>query len=102
MVSAATRTDIQILVDGAKNTLLDRLAPRNYIQAMSESLRISILQNLHELHAENQQVIKSGQMQREQMVQRMMSLESEMRAMRQLVVQLLEQQSRMMSRMVQK
>jgi len=102
MVSAATRNDIQILVDGAKNTLLDRLAPRNYIQAMSESLRISILHNLHELHAENQQVIKAGQAQREQLVQRMISMENEMRTMRQLIVQLLDQQSRLVSRMAQK
>jgi hypothetical protein len=99
MVSAATRSDVQGMVEGAKNTLLDRLAPRNYIQAMSEGLRISILQNLNELHAENQLVIRAGQTQREQLMQRMASMETEMRTMRQLIVQLLEQQARMMSRL---
>lgn len=99
MVSAATRSDVQGMVEGVKNTLLDRLAPRNYIQAMSESLRISILQNLHDLHGENQQLIRSGQMQREQLMQRMASMEGEMRAMRQLIVQLIDQQARLISRL---
>lgn len=99
MTSAASRGDIQIMVEGAKNTLLDRLAPRNYIQAMSESLRISILHNLHELHAENQQVIRSGQMQREQLVQRMTAMESELRSQRQLLTQIFEQQGRIINRL---
>lgn len=100
MISAATRSDIQGMVEGAKNTLLDRLAPKNYIQALSESLRASILQNLHYLHGENQQLMRSGQMQREQLMQRMTSLEGEVRAMRQLIVQLADQQSRLMSRLL--
>jgi hypothetical protein len=99
MISAATRSDVQGMVEGAKNTLLDRLAPRNYVQALSESLRISILQNLHELHAENQQVIRSGLTQREQLIQRMTALESELRTMRQLLVHMHEQQGRLLGRM---
>lgn len=98
MVSAATRSDIQGMVEGVKNVLLDRLAPRSYIQAMSESVRMSIIQNLEELHMENQQMIRNSLAQREQTLQRVASVETEVRALRQLMVQMLDQQVKLMSR----
>jgi hypothetical protein len=99
MVTAVTRNDVQVMVEGVKNSLLDRLAPRNYIQAMAESVRMSILQNLEELHAENQQMLRNSQMQRVQLVQKVTSIETEVRALRQLVVQLIDQQIKLMSRL---
>jgi hypothetical protein len=98
MLSAATRSDVQGMVEGVKNTLLDRLAPRNYVQALAESVRGSILQNLQELHAENQQMIRSGQTQREQLSQRIGAIEGEIKVVRQLLNQVLEQQARIMNR----
>lgn len=99
MVTALTRGDVQVMVEGVKNSLLERLAPRNYIQAMAESVRMSIIQNLEELHADNQQMIRNSQMQRAQVLQRVTSIETEVRTLRQLVVHLIDQQSKLTSRL---
>lgn len=97
MLSAATRQEVQGMVEGVKNTLLDRLAPKNYIQALADSLRVSILQNLYQLHAENQMLYRSGQTQRDQIQQRIISLEAEVKTIHQLLGRIAEQQAKVLA-----
>lgn len=92
MGPSATRQDLQGVVDNAKNTLLDRLAQRNYIHALNESVRNSILHKMSELHVENQIVIRNGQQQREMLIQRISGLESQLKAVQQTLLRILEQQ----------
>lgn len=94
MLQSATKQDMQGMVENAKNTLLDRLAQRSYIQALNESVRLSILQKMGELHMENQTVIRNGQQQREHIVQRLLIIETQLKVMQQSMTRLLEQQRR--------
>ena len=96
MLAPATRQDIQTSVDSAKSVLLAQLAPKNYIQGVADNLRMSIVQNLQSLHAENQIVLRNSQTNRDMLLQRVVSLELQMRSLNQNLAKIIEQNNRAM------
>lgn len=96
MLAPATRQDIQTSVDSAKSVLLAQLAPKNYIQGVADNLRMSIVQNLQSLHAENQIALRSSQTNRDMLLQRVVSLELQMRSLNQNLAKIIEQNNRAM------
>ena len=96
MLAPATRQDIQTSVDSAKSVLLAQLAPKNYIQGVADNLRMSIVQNLQSLHAENQIALRSSQTNRDMLLQRVVSLELQMRSLNQNPAKIIEQNNRAM------
>jgi hypothetical protein len=91
---AATRQDMQTALDRAKNSILGNMFSRSDAQAIVTQLRSSILQDLHEMHAENQQAIRSAQAHRLQMTTRIANLEREVGVLQQILSRILDQQSR--------
>ncbi len=91
---AATRQDMQTALDRAKNSILGNMFSRSDAQAIVSQLRSSILQDLHEMHAENQQAIRSAQAHRLQMTTRIANLEREVGILQQILSRILDQQSR--------
>lgn len=89
MIAAATRQDIQIALDRTKNTILGSMFSRNDAQSTISQLRNGILQDLRELHAENQMNIRQSQTQHDQINQRINSLQHD-------VGKVLEQQSQIL------
>ena len=96
MLAPATRQDIQTSVDSAKSILLAQLAPKNYIQGVAENLRMSIVQNLQTLHAENQIALRNNQTNRDILLQRVISLELQMKTLNQNLARMIEQNNRAM------
>ncbi len=91
---AATRQDMQTALDRAKNSILGSMFSRSDAQAIVTQLRTSILQDLHEMHAENQQAIRGAQAHRLQLNTRMSNLEREVSVLQQILTRILDQQSR--------
>jgi hypothetical protein len=97
MIAAATRQDLQGALEYAKNSIIEKMVSRGYMQSVVDQVRMSILQSLHELHAENQQFIRQSQLQRDQLITRLLAVEQEVRVLRQLTVKMLEQQNKTMN-----
>jgi hypothetical protein len=89
MITAATRQDMQGIVDYAKNTILGQMVSRGQLQTVAEQIRATILQNLHELHAENQQLIHQSHAQRQVLINRLSILEQEVKSLHQAINRLL-------------
>lgn len=77
MIAAATRQDIQTALDRTKNTILGSMFSRNDAQSTISQLRNGILQDLRDLHAENQASIRMSQTQHDQINQRINALTHE-------------------------
>jgi hypothetical protein len=98
MVAAATRQDIQTALDRTKNSILGSMLSRNDVQISVAQLRNGILQDLHDMHADNMQVIRQSQAQRDQVIMvRVSNIERNTAIIQQLLVRLVEQQARAMS-----
>jgi hypothetical protein len=97
MIAAATRQDLQTALDRTKNSILGTVMSRNDIQVSVTQLRTSILQDLHEMHAENQQALRQSQAQRYQLMVRVNNLEHQMTATQQIMLRILDQQTRAMN-----
>lgn len=96
MVAAATRQDIQTALDRAKDSILGNMPSRNDFQTLVVQLRNSILQDLHDMHAENQQAIRVSLAHRDQMMVRISNVERNLLATQQLMARLYDQQMRML------
>lgn len=94
MIAAATRQDIQTALDRTKNTILSSMFSRNDAQSTISQLRNGILQDLRELHAENQTNIRTTQTQHDQINQRINALQHE-------IYKVLEQQNQIMAQLQQ-
>ena len=88
MIAAATRQDLQTALDRTKNTIIGTVFSRNDAQATLTQLRNGILQDLRELHAENQAVMRLAQTQHDQIIQRMAMLQQQMARLQEQQVQI--------------
>lgn len=77
MNAAATRQDVQSALDRVKLSIIGNMLSRNDVQNFVGQMRNSMLQDLHELHAENQQNIRISQTQHEQIIQRVATLQQQ-------------------------
>ncbi len=75
MAEPATRQDVQNSVDRAKSAILSSVLTRNDLQSLAGQIRGAILQDLHGMHAENQAIMRQSMNYREQLLQRIASLE---------------------------
>jgi len=75
MAEPATRQDIQNSVDRAKSAILSNVLSRNDLQTFVGQIRGGILQDLRNMHAENQAIIRQSISYRDQLLQRIASLE---------------------------
>lgn len=94
---AATRQDVQNAFERARSSIMGNMVSRNDVQLSVTQLRNSILQDIHEMHAENQQAIRQSQAQRYQSLVKVTSLEHQMAGTQQMLLRLLDQQSRILS-----
>ena len=94
MIAAATRQDMYSALERAKNTILGTTLNRADAQTIVAQLRTSILQDLHELHMQNQNTLRQSQNQRVQLMLKMADIERSMSMMQQLLTRMVEQQSR--------
>lgn len=78
MIAAATRQDLQMALDRTKNSIIGTVFSRSDAQNVLSQLRNGILQDLRELHAENQAGIRLSQTQHDQMIQRIAGLQQQM------------------------
>lgn len=97
MITAATRQDMQTALERTKNSILGTMFSRNDAQAVVMQLRASILQDLHELHNENQQVLRQFQAQREQFLVRLSNVERNVVTTHQMMLRIIDQQNRIMN-----
>lgn len=87
-----TKQDVQNVIDNARNRLQERIASRQDLQAVQESIRV-LNTNLQQ----SQQLLRQAEFQRVQMIRRtvsmetrMLQLEHELQNMRRAIVQLAE------------
>lgn len=78
MIAAATRQDLQTALDRTKNSIIGTVFSRSDAQNVLTQLRNGILQDLHDLHSENQAGIRLAQTQHEHMIQRIAGLQQQM------------------------
>lgn len=91
---AATRQDLQTALERAKTSIMGGMVSRNEIQVSVTQLRNSILQDLHEMHAENQQALRQSQAQRYQVLVRIANIERQIAGIQQVLLRVLDQQSK--------
>lgn len=91
---AATRQDLQTALERAKTSIMGGMVSRNEIQVSVTQLRNSILQDLHEMHAENQQALRQSQAQRYQVLVRIANIERQISGIQQVLLRVLDQQSK--------
>lgn len=94
---AATRQDVQTALERTKNTILGSMVSRNEVQVSVTQLRNSILQDLHDMHGENQQAIRQSQAQRYQVLLKVTNMEHQIAALQQIMLRILDQQTRAMN-----
>jgi hypothetical protein len=78
MIAAATRQDLQTALDRTKNSIMGSVFSRSEAQNIMAQLRNGILQDLRELHSENQAGIRLAQTQHSEMIQRIAGLQQQM------------------------
>lgn len=98
---AATRQDIQGVVDYAKNSILQRVMSKGEFQSVAEQVRDRILSEINSIHQENQQMLRASSQSRETLIRkttamesRMASLEQEFKVLQQMIGRIFEQQVR--------
>lgn len=91
---AATRQDLQTALERAKNSILGNMVSRNDTQAFIAQLRNNILQDLHDMHSENQQALRQSQAQRYQLAIKVSNIERQMADLQQVMLRILDQQTR--------
>ena len=88
MIAAATRQDLQGAMEHAKNAIMQRMVSPNHLQLLADQLRVGNAQNLRDLHMENAQLSM-----------RLSNIEQEMRALRQVLGRILDQQTKAMNKL---
>ena len=101
---AATRQEIQGVVDYAKNSILQRLITKSEFQSLAEQVRDRILNEINTLHQENQMMLRQSANARETLMRktasmeaRMAMLEQEVKILQQILSKIFEQNTRTMS-----
>lgn len=94
---AATRQDVQSAFERARSSIMGNMVSRNDVQLSVTQLRNSILQDIHDLHAENQQAIRQSQAQRYQSMVKITNIEHQVAGMNQILLRILDQQSRLLN-----
>lgn len=70
-MAPVTRQDVQNIVEISRNRLLERVATRQDITVLTDTIR-----NLNNLHMQSQQLLKSSEYQRLQLTRRAVALEA--------------------------
>lgn len=98
---AATRQEIQGVVDYAKNSILQRLITKGEFQSLAEQVRDRILNEINTLHQENQMMLRQSANSREilfrktaAMEARVASMEQEFKILQQMIAKMFEQNIR--------
>jgi len=101
---AATRQEIQGVVDYAKNSILQRLITKSEFQSLAEQVRDRILNEINTLHQENQMMLRQSANARETLMRktasmeaRMAMLEQEVKILQQILSKIFEQNTRTIS-----
>lgn len=106
MSAIINRQDLQNVLDTTKNRIVERMLTKRDVQLACENARDRIIAGLHEMYRFEQQATKQTMLQVAQQTQRvagvemrMAALEGEVRSMKQLMGQLLEEQRRIAAAM---
>lgn len=77
-MTPVTKQDVQQAVDRSTNNIAARMLSKNDVQTIISSIRSGILQDIKELHSENQAMIRNGQARHEQINQRLTTIERQL------------------------
>lgn len=104
MISTMTRQDLLNVTEYAKNKIIERLVTKYDVQAACDHARDRIINNLQDLHQENQSLMRHSNTQHDQVSRKVSSIESqinalqqEMKVVSQLMTRLYEQQVRLLN-----
>ncbi|CAN5635920.1 hypothetical protein BH23PAT1_BH23PAT1_3390 [soil metagenome] len=97
MAQTVSRQDMQGVVEYAKNSIIERMVSKGNLQTMAEQLRNSILRNLNELHDENQQLFRQSQVRRDQLYNKVITMEAQIAQTNNLLQRVLEQQAKILT-----
>jgi TolA-binding protein len=93
------RQDLQGALDFAKNRIIERMVSRQDLQKACDTARDRVLSCMQDFYQNHQQLIRQTSVQTDQQTRRIASMESriavmdqEMKIMRQLMVQMIEEQ----------
>ncbi len=83
MATPLTRQDLLAITDGAKSKIMDRMITRYDVQGAADNARDRILNTVNTFHIETQTLIRQSNSQNDQMMRRLVSLESQVVSARQ-------------------
>lgn len=97
-MSTMTKQDLLVVTEVAKNKIIERLVTKYDVQVACDNARDKILSNLQAMQLENQGLIRQINAQKDQswrkitgIENQLVSLQQEVRALRQMVAKLLEE-----------
>lgn len=76
MITPATRQDVQNAIDRTRNTIMGTMLTRSDLQSVVNQVRNGLVQDLNNLHAENQLAMRQATNSRAQIQQRIGALEA--------------------------
>lgn len=77
-MSPVTRQEVQQAVDRSTANITSRMMSKADTQTIISNIRAGILQDIKELHSENQAMIRNGQARHEQINQRLTTIERQL------------------------
>ncbi len=96
-MAAATQQDVQTAFERARQSILSNVITRNDVQVSVTQLRNIILQDIRDMHGENQQAMRQYQARQYQMTLKVTNMERQIAAMQQILLRILDQQTRAMN-----
>ena len=93
MIAVATRQDLQSALERTRSSIIGSMFSRQDAQSVVAQLRGAIAQDLHYLHAENQQTTRQSQTQHDQIMARIVGIEHSLHEMQLIMTKFLESQS---------